>query len=82
MDNCTGSVIFSFMDGFFLYNKIEILPSDQHKMDFIFRRGTFAYRKFPFGLKNMGTTFQRTMSYTFHNIIHIVESYLDDIPAH
>ena len=26
IDNCAGSVIFSFMDGFFGYNQIEILP--------------------------------------------------------
>ena len=28
IDNCAGSVIFSFMDGFSSYNRIEILPSD------------------------------------------------------
>jgi hypothetical protein len=28
IDNCVGSVIFSFMDGFFGYNQIEILPAD------------------------------------------------------
>ena len=27
IDNCDGSVIFSFMDGFFGYNQIEILPA-------------------------------------------------------
>ena len=36
IDNCAGSVIFSFMDGFFGYNHIEILPFDQHKTAFIF----------------------------------------------
>ena len=28
IDNCAGSVIFSFMDGFFGYNQTEILPDD------------------------------------------------------
>ena len=28
IDNCAGSVIFSFMDGFSGYNHIEILPTD------------------------------------------------------
>ena len=28
IDNCAGSVIFSFMDGLFGYNQIEILPTD------------------------------------------------------
>ena len=70
------------MDRFFSYNQIEILPLDQHKMTFIFPWGTFDYWKLPFGLKNIGATFQRTMSYTFHDIKHIVEPYLDDLPAH
>ena len=73
INNYAGSVIFSFMDGFSGYNQIEILPTDQHKMTFIFPWGTFAYRKLPFGLKNTGTTFQHAMSYAFHDIKHIVE---------
>ena len=75
IDNCAGSVIFSFMDGFSGYNQIEILPSDQHKTTFIFPWGTFAYKKLPFGMKNVGATFQRAMCYAFHDK-HIVEPYL------
>ena len=70
------------MDGFSGYNHIEILPNDQHKTAFIFPLGTFAYRNLPFGLKNAGATFQRMMPYAFHDIKHIVEPYLDDLPAH
>ena len=36
----------------------------------------------PFSLKNTGATFQRAMSYAFHDIKHIVEPYLDNPPAH
>jgi hypothetical protein len=36
VDNCVGSEIFSLMDGFFVYNQINILPADQHKTAFIF----------------------------------------------
>jgi hypothetical protein len=82
IDNYMGSVIFSFMDGFSGYNQIEILPADQHKTAFICPWGTFAYRNIPFGLKNAGATFQRAMSYAFHDIKHIAEPYLDDLPAH
>jgi len=70
------------MNGFLSYNQINILPADQPKMDFICPWGTFAYCKLPFGLKNAGATFQRAMSYTFHEIKHIVQPYLDDLPAH
>jgi hypothetical protein len=82
IDNCAGSVIFSFMDGFLGYNQIDILPVDQHKTAFICPWGNFSYRKLPFGLKNVGATFQRAMSYAFHDIKHISKPYLDDLPAH
>ena len=57
IDACAGSEVFSFMDGFFGYNKIQIKPEDQHKTNFICPWGTFAYKKIPFGLKNTGATF-------------------------
>ena len=57
IDNCAGSIIFSFMDGFSSYNQIEILRTDQHKMTFICAWGTFAYQNLPFGLKNVEATF-------------------------
>jgi hypothetical protein len=82
LDECAGSEIFSFMDGFSGYNQIQIKPEDQHKMTFICPWGTFAYRKMPFGLKNVGATFQRAMTFTFHDLKHIVEAYLDDLAAH
>ena len=81
IDDCARCEVFSFMDGFFGYNQIEILPQDQHKMTFICPWGTFAYKKLPFGLKNAGATFQQATSYAFHDIKTIVQPYLDDIPA-
>jgi hypothetical protein len=82
VDDCAGSEIFSLMDGFSGYNQINIVPKDQHKTAFICPWGTFTYRKLPFGLKNAGATFQCAMSYAFHDIKHIVQPYLDDLPAH
>jgi hypothetical protein len=70
------------MDGFSSYNQINILLADQQKATFIFPWGTFAYRKLPFGLKNVGTTFQCAMDYDFHDIKHIVQPYLDDLSTH
>ncbi|KZL17871.1 reverse transcriptase family protein [Pseudovibrio sp. Ad37] len=74
--------MYSFKDGFSGYNQINISPADQHKTAFICPWGTFSYKKLPFGLKNTGATFQRAMSYTFHDIRHIVQPYLDDLPSH
>ena len=69
------------MDDFSGYNQITIHPEDQHKTAFICPWGTFSYKKMPFGLKNAGATFQRAMSYAFHDIKHIIEAYLDDLAA-
>ena len=57
LDDCFGDEIFSFMDGFYGYNQIQIKPEAQHKTTFICPWGTFTYRKMPFGLKNDGATF-------------------------
>jgi hypothetical protein len=54
------------MDEFSGYNQIQIKLEDQHKMTFICPWGTFAYQKMPFGLKNIGATFQRAMNFSFH----------------
>ena len=80
--DCAESEIFSLMDNFSGYNQINVLPTDQHKISFICPWGTFAYKKLPFGLKNVETTFQHAMSYAFHDIRHIIQPYLDDLPAH
>ena len=69
------------MDGFSGYNQIAIHPADQLKTAFISLWGTFSYRVMPFGLKNVGTTFQRAMSYYFHDLAHIILAYLDDLTA-
>jgi hypothetical protein len=82
IDDCADSEIFSFMDGFFGYNQINILPSDQHKNYFICPWGNFSYKKLPFGLKNAGATFQWAIYYAFHYIKHIVQTYIDDLLAH
>ena len=52
-NECVGSKVFSFMDGFSGYNHIQIKPKDQHKTAFIFPWGTFALQKIPFGVKNV-----------------------------
>jgi hypothetical protein len=82
VNDCAISEIFSLMDGFSRYNQINIVPANQHKTAFICPWGTFTYRKLPFSLKNVGATFQHAMSYAFHDIKHIMQPYLDDLPTH
>ncbi|KAH9306976.1 hypothetical protein KI387_011380, partial [Taxus chinensis] len=72
--------ILSLMDGFSCYNQIKIADEDQHKTAFTTPWGTFCYQIMPFGLKNVGETYQRVMIVIFHYIIHdIMEDYVDDI---
>ena len=82
LDECAGSEVFSFMDGFSGYNQIQIKPEDQHKTAFICPWGTFTYRKMPFGHKNTGATFQREMTLIFHDLKSIIEVFLDDLATH
>jgi hypothetical protein len=82
LDECAGSEVFYFMEGFLGYNQIKIKPEDQQKMKFVCPWGTFAYRKMPFGLKNVGATFERAMNFSFHDLKHIVEAYVDDLDTH
>ena len=81
INNCNGCEVFSFMDGFSSYNQIEITLEDQHKTSFIYPWGIFAYQNLSFGLLKSSATFQRAMSYAFHDIKHIVQPYLDDVPT-
>jgi len=81
IDECACHEVLSFMDRFLGYNQIQIRYPDQHKTVFTTPWGTFSYRVMPFSLKNTGATFQRTMSYAFHNLTHIILAYLDDLTA-
>jgi hypothetical protein len=70
------------MEIFLGYNQIQIKPEDQHKTAFICPWGTFSYQKMPFGLKNVGETFQHAMTFGFHDLKNIVEAYLEDLTTH
>ncbi|KAH9328814.1 hypothetical protein KI387_000922, partial [Taxus chinensis] len=51
------------------YNQIMVKEDDQFKMDFTTKWGAYAYRKMPFGLSNVGATFQREMDREFKGLI-------------
>jgi hypothetical protein len=69
------------MDGFSGDNQIKIHLVDQYKTAFITPWGTFSYRVMPFGLKNVDATFQRAMTYIFHDLAAIILAYLDNLTA-
>jgi hypothetical protein len=70
-----------FMDGFFGYNHIQISIEDYYKTSFTTPR-IFTYKVMPFGLKNVGATFQWAMSYYFHELFYTILEYLDDLTTH
>ena len=84
LQKVSGSEILSLLDGFSGYNQILVSPDD-HQLKTAFRTpwGTYAYRKMPFGLINVGATFQRAMDIAFRGLInHSVVVYLDDVTVY
>ncbi|XP_071918757.1 uncharacterized protein [Coffea arabica] len=80
LDNTAGHEIESFCDCFAGYHQILMAEEDREKTAFITPWGTFCYRVMPFGLKNAGATYQRTMTTLFRDMIHQeMEVYVDDI---
>ena len=80
IDSAVDHAMFSFMDGFSGYNQILMSPKDTEKTAFCTPIGNFYYTVMPFGLKNVGTTYQRTMMAMFHDMIHReIEDCVDDI---
>ena len=70
----------SFMDAFSGYNQIQMDKADQKKTSFVTSQGLFYYKVMPFGLKNVGATYQRLMNKMFTNQIGTnVQVYVDDM---
>ena len=70
------------MDGFSSYNQIRMAQEDMEKTTFLTMWGTFYYKVMPFGLKNVGTTYQRAMVTLFRDMMHKeIEVYVDNMIA-
>ena len=55
-------------------------PPDKLKIAFITPYNMYCYKVMPFGLKNVGATYQRMMSRVFEPLLgRTVEVYIDDI---
>ncbi|KAH9297950.1 hypothetical protein KI387_029632, partial [Taxus chinensis] len=62
------------------YNQIWLLEKDQNKTTFTTKWGTFVYAKIPFGLTNVGASFQRAMDIVYGELINkVILIYLDDL---
>lgn len=79
VDMVVGYKMYSLMDGFSRYNQIKIAPKDQEKTIFTYAWGTFYWNVMPFGLKNVGATYQRVVTTIFHDMMHKnMEDYVND----
>ena len=80
VDGAAGHHILSFLDAYSDYNQIQMHPADRKKTAFMTDSNNFYYEVMPFGLKNVGATYQKLMDYVFHDMIgRNVEVYVDDI---
>jgi len=80
IDSTTRHEALSFMDCTAGYNQIQMAPEDQEATTFRTPKGIFYYKVMPFGLKNVGATYQRTMQTIFDDTLHkSVECYVDDL---
>jgi Reverse transcriptase (RNA-dependent DNA polymerase) len=71
--------VFSFMDGYAGYNQIKMALKDENHTAFRTPIGIYCYKIMPFGLKNTGATYQRTMKKLFDDLIHkIIQCYMND----
>ncbi|CAN4123746.1 unnamed protein product [Withania somnifera] len=69
LNKLTSQDYFCFLDGYFEYNQIAIVPKDQEKTTFTCPFGTYAFRRMPFGLCNAPATFRRCMMAIFSKMV-------------
>ncbi|CAA0832558.1 Unknown protein, partial [Striga hermonthica] len=80
VDSTAGCELLSMMDASPGYHQIPLAPKDQSKVSFVTSRGTYCYVVMPFGLKNVGATYQRLMDRMFKSQLgRNMEVYVDDI---
>jgi hypothetical protein len=82
INDASGHRVISFLDGNASYNQIFMAEEDMSKMAFRCPDliGLFEWVVMTFGLKNVGTTYQRAMNLIFHDLLGIIlEVYIDDV---
>jgi hypothetical protein len=75
-----GSELLCFLDAYSGYHEIKMKETDQLATSFVTPYGTYCYVTMPFGLKNAGPTYQRTMQKCLADQIGCnIHAYVDDI---
>ena len=80
VDTSAGHGMLSFLDAFSGYHQIPMYPPDAEKTTFITPHGLVCYNVMPFGLKNVGATYQRLVTKMFKPLLgKTIEVYIDDM---
>jgi len=80
VDSTVRCEILSFLDAYSGYHQIKMKESNQFATSFIMPFGMYCYVTVPFGLRNVGATYQRCMLHVFgEHKGSTVEAYIDDI---
>ena len=80
VDAIVGHPRMSFLDAFQGYHQIPLALDDQEKTAFVTPIGNYHYKVIPFGLKNVGSTYQRMMTKMFKSQLgNNIEIYIDDM---
>ena len=80
VDATVGHPRMSFLDAFQGYHQIPLAVGDQENTAFVTPIGNYHYKVMPFGLKNVGSTYQRMMTRMFEpQLEKNIEVYIDDI---
>lgn len=75
-----GSMMMCFLDGYLGYNLVMVDEEDKLKISFTTKWGTFAYKRMPFGLINVGATIQREMDEELKILVNkCIVFYMDDL---
>ena len=70
----------SFLDAFQGYHQIPLALDNQEKIAFVTPIGNYHYKVMPFGLKNVGSIYQRMMTRMFElQLGKNIEIYIDDM---
>ena len=70
----------SFLDAFQGYHQISLALEDQEKIAFVTPTGNYHYKMMSFGLKNIGSTYQRMMMRMFElQLGKNIEIYVNDM---
>ena len=80
VDSTSGCELLCFLVAYSGYHQISMCIDDEEKTAFVAPFGVYCYIKMPFGLKNVGSMYQKFVHIVLEGQMgHNVEAHIDDI---